>query len=50
VDWACQTDEADRHHRVGLEFEDLTEGARKRIRYYLVDQFLRQYARHRQSA
>jgi Tfp pilus assembly protein PilZ len=46
VDWATELDPAGRTLQVGLEFEDLTEEARKRIRDYLVDQFLRQYPQH----
>ena len=49
VDWTCELDDADRPLQVGLEFEDLTEEARKRIRDYLVDQFLRRYPQHHQS-
>ena len=43
VDWTCELDESDQPLKVGLEFEDLTEEARKRIRDYLVDQFLQKY-------
>ena len=46
VDWACESDQDHNLLRVGLEFEDLTEEARKRIRDYLVDQFLGQYPQH----
>lgn len=46
VDWTSELDEAGQSLQVGLEFEDLTEEARKRIRDYLVDQFLRQYPSH----
>lgn len=47
VDWTRKSDQDGNLLRVGLEFEDLTEEARKRIRNYLVDQFLRQYPQHR---
>ena len=43
VDWACESDQTSQVLQVGLEFEDLTDEVRKRIRDYLVDQFLRQY-------
>ena len=43
VDWARELDQSSQALQVGLEFEDLTDGARKRIRDYLVDQFMRQY-------
>ena len=43
VDWTCELDQADQTLQVGLEFEDLTEETRKRIRDYLVDQFLQKY-------
>ncbi|MBW2433195.1 MAG: PilZ domain-containing protein [Deltaproteobacteria bacterium] len=46
VDWARKSDQDHNLLQVGLEFEDLTEEARKRIRDYLVDQFLRQYPQH----
>ena len=46
VDWAREMDPAHQTLQVGLEFEDLTEEARKRIRDYLVDQFLQQYPQH----
>lgn len=47
VDWTRKSDQDGNLLQVGLEFEDLTEEARKRIRNYLVDQFLRQYPQHR---
>jgi c-di-GMP-binding flagellar brake protein YcgR len=43
VDWARKSDQDRNLLQVGLEFENLTEEARKRIRDYLVDQFLGQY-------
>jgi c-di-GMP-binding flagellar brake protein YcgR len=43
VDWARKSDQEHQVLQVGLEFEDLTEEARKRIRDYLVDQFLQRY-------
>ncbi len=43
VDWTCELDQTHQTMLVGLEFEDLTEEARKRIREYLVDQFLQKY-------
>lgn len=43
VDWTCELDEAQQTLLVGLEFKDLTEEARKRIREYLVDRFLQKY-------
>jgi hypothetical protein len=43
VDWARETDQTRRKLQVGLEFEDLTEDARRQIRDYLVSQFLKQY-------
>ncbi len=43
VDWARESDQTSQALQVGLEFEDLTDEARKQIRDYLVDQFLRQY-------
>ena len=46
VDWAREMDRAHRTLQVGLEFEDLTEEARQRIRDYLVNQFLQQYPQH----
>ena len=46
VDWARKSDQARPTLQIGLEFEDLTEEARKRIRDYLVDQFLQQYPQH----
>ncbi|MDX1707929.1 MAG: PilZ domain-containing protein [Desulfobacterales bacterium] len=46
VDWARESDGSNQALQVGLEFEDLSEDARKRIREYLVDQFLRQYPQH----
>ena len=46
VDWARQSDQDRNLLQVGLEFEDLSEEARKRIRDYLVEQFLRQYPQH----
>ncbi|MGD2097489.1 MAG: PilZ domain-containing protein [Desulfobacterales bacterium] len=49
VDWTRELDEAARPLQVGLEFEDLTEEARKRIRDYIVNQFLRQYPSHHKS-
>ena len=47
VDWTRKSAQDGNLLQVGLEFEDLTEEARKRIRNYLVDQFLRQYPQHR---
>jgi hypothetical protein len=46
VDWARKSDQDRNLLQVGLEFEDLSEEARKRIRDYLVEQFLRQYPQH----
>jgi hypothetical protein len=43
VDWARESDQVQRKLQVGLEFQDLTEDARRRIRDYLVNQFLQQY-------
>jgi c-di-GMP-binding flagellar brake protein YcgR len=43
VDWTRETGQAHQTLWVGLEFEDINEEARKRIREYLVDQFLRKY-------
>ncbi|MDJ0987298.1 MAG: PilZ domain-containing protein [Desulfobacterales bacterium] len=43
VDWARESDQTSQALQIGLEFEDLTDEARKHIRDYLVDQFLRQY-------
>lgn len=43
VDWTCELDQARQQLLIGLEFEDLTEEVRKRIRDYLVDQFLQKY-------
>lgn len=46
VDWTRESDRAHQTLQVGLEFEDLTEETRQRIRDYLVDQFLQQYPQH----
>ena len=46
VDWTRPSDQNRHLLQVGLEFEDLTEEARKRIHDYLVDQFLRKYPQH----
>lgn len=43
ADWTCELDQAHQKLLVGLEFEDLSEEARKRIRDYLVEQFLQKY-------
>lgn len=43
VDWTCELDQDHQTLLVGLEFEDITEEARQRIREYLVDQFLQKY-------
>ena len=43
VDWTCELDQAHQTLLVGLEFENISDEARKRIRKYLVDQFLQKY-------
>ena len=43
VDWTRESDQTQSKLQVGLEFEDLTEDARRRIRDYLVNQFLQHY-------
>ena len=43
VDWTRELNQPDQTLLLGLEFENLSEMARKRIRDYLVDQFFHQY-------
>ena len=46
IDWTRKSDAAGQVLQIGLEFEDLTEEARQRIREYLVNQFMHQYPAH----
>ena len=46
IDWTRKSDAAGQVLQVGLEFEDLTEEARQRIREFLVNQFMHQYPQH----